>query len=405
MSTIVERIATGTDEAKAIGAPGRPSLTHGGLRALSCGPPRAERARDRPRRPGRDRACQRTGDGDGLRRRSPAAATTAPLNPAYREEEFDFYLTDLRAKALVVARATTGPGGRGRPAARHRGAAARSPARARPAGSASPRAGRRAARSGRRACRGRRHRARPAHLRHDLAAEDRAALPAQPRRLGAATSARRWRSAPSDRCLNVMPLFHIHGLIAAVLASLAAGGSVVLHAGLQRAALLPLARRSAARPGTRPCRPCTRRSSPAPPRNAERIAASRLRFIRSSSASLPPQVMAALEETFGAPVIEAYGMTEAAHQMTTNPLPPRRAQAGLGRHRRRAARSRSWTTDGAPAAAGRGRRGRDPRPERDRRATRPTRRPTPRLLRRAAGSAPATRARSTPTAICASPAG
>ena len=55
---------------------------------------------------------------------------------------------------------------------------------------------------------------------------------------------------------------------------------------------------------------------------------SRLRFIRSSSASLPPQVMAELEATFRCPVIEAYGMTEAAHQMTTNPLPPRARKPG-----------------------------------------------------------------------------
>ncbi len=61
-----------------------------------------------------------------------------------------------------------------------------------------------------------------------------------------------------------------------------------------------------------------------------------LRFIRSSSATLPPQVMKELEETFGCPVIESYGMTEAAHQMASNPLPPSRAQARLGRHRRRA---------------------------------------------------------------------
>src|SRR6202012_5705690 len=48
-----------------------------------------------------------------------------------------------------------------------------------------------------------------------------------------------------------------------------------------------------------------------------------LRLIRSSSASLPGQVMEAVEKAFGVPVIEAYGMTEAAHQMASNPLPPR----------------------------------------------------------------------------------
>jgi acyl-CoA synthetase (AMP-forming)/AMP-acid ligase II len=57
-------------------------------------------------------------------------------------------------------------------------------------------------------------------------------------------------------------------------------------------------------------------------RNAEIIEATPLRFVRSSSASLPAPVFQALEETFGCPVIEAYGMTEASHQMASNQLPP-----------------------------------------------------------------------------------
>ena len=63
-------------------------------------------------------------------------------------------------------------------------------------------------------------------------------------------------------------------------------------------------------------------------RNPEIVAAANLRFIRSSSSSLPPQVMAELEKTFGAPVVEAYAMTEAAHQMTCNQLPPGQRKAG-----------------------------------------------------------------------------
>jgi acyl-CoA synthetase (AMP-forming)/AMP-acid ligase II len=63
-------------------------------------------------------------------------------------------------------------------------------------------------------------------------------------------------------------------------------------------------------------------------RNRDVIEATGLRFLRSSSASLPAQVMTQLAETFGAPVIEAYGMTEAAHQMTSNPLPPRAQKPG-----------------------------------------------------------------------------
>jgi acyl-CoA synthetase (AMP-forming)/AMP-acid ligase II len=64
------------------------------------------------------------------------------------------------------------------------------------------------------------------------------------------------------------------------------------------------------------------------PRFKDVIAGGRLRFIRSSSASLPPAVMMALEEAFGVPVIESYGMTEAAHQMASNPLPPAARFAG-----------------------------------------------------------------------------
>ena len=59
-------------------------------------------------------------------------------------------------------------------------------------------------------------------------------------------------------------------------------------------------------------------------RNADSVERARnnLRLVRSSSSSLPPQVMKELEDTFDVPVVEAYGMTEAAHQMACNPLPP-----------------------------------------------------------------------------------
>jgi acyl-CoA synthetase (AMP-forming)/AMP-acid ligase II/acyl carrier protein len=64
------------------------------------------------------------------------------------------------------------------------------------------------------------------------------------------------------------------------------------------------------------------------PAHRELIARTHLRFIRSSSAALPRKTMADLESTFGAPVIEAYGMTEAAHQMASNPLPPGQRKPG-----------------------------------------------------------------------------
>src|SRR5687767_8393634 len=63
-------------------------------------------------------------------------------------------------------------------------------------------------------------------------------------------------------------------------------------------------------------------------RNLQIIRAHPFRFIRSSSAPLPPVVLERLEATFNAPVLEAYGMTEASHQMTSNPLPPKPHKAG-----------------------------------------------------------------------------
>ncbi|MCB2132812.1 MAG: AMP-binding protein, partial [Rhodobacteraceae bacterium] len=124
---------------------------------------------------------------------------------------------------------------------------------------------------------------------------------------------------PADRCLNVMPLFHIHGLIAAVSASLAAGASISCAPGFD--ALRFFGWMKEVRPTWYTAVPTMHQAILArAERNRDTIAETPLRFIRSSSASLPAQVMTALSETFGAPVIEAYGMTEATHQMTSNPL-------------------------------------------------------------------------------------
>jgi acyl-CoA synthetase (AMP-forming)/AMP-acid ligase II len=62
--------------------------------------------------------------------------------------------------------------------------------------------------------------------------------------------------------------------------------------------------------------------------NREIIAANPLKFVRSSSSSMPPQVLHELEATFHAPLVESYGMTEASHQMASNPLPPGRRIPG-----------------------------------------------------------------------------
>ncbi len=127
--------------------------------------------------------------------------------------------------------------------------------------------------------------------------------------------------APGDVGLNIMPLFHIHGLMAGVLASLAAGAEVACAPGFNGLRFYEWFDR--VRPTWYTAVPTMHQAILArAPRHGAEIARSRLRFIRSSSASLPPQVMQELEQTFRCPVIEAYGMTEAAHQMASNPLPP-----------------------------------------------------------------------------------
>jgi acyl-CoA synthetase (AMP-forming)/AMP-acid ligase II len=130
-----------------------------------------------------------------------------------------------------------------------------------------------------------------------------------------------------DCCLNVMPLFHIHGLVGALLSSLLAGGSVVCSAGFDSRRFAGLMRDF--QPTWYSAVPAIHQSVLALAKSDPAVAASgRLRLIRSSSAALPPAVMAELEATFGVPVIESYGMTEAAHQMASNPLPPRVRKPG-----------------------------------------------------------------------------
>ena len=132
---------------------------------------------------------------------------------------------------------------------------------------------------------------------------------------------------PQDRCLVIMPLFHIHGLIGALLSSLHAGASVHCPPGFN--ALKFFAWLDQAEATWYTAVPTMHQTILArADRNADVIARRKLRFIRSSSASLPPAVMKQLEETFGCPVIESYGMTEASHQMASNPLPPRPRKPG-----------------------------------------------------------------------------
>jgi acyl-CoA synthetase (AMP-forming)/AMP-acid ligase II len=124
-----------------------------------------------------------------------------------------------------------------------------------------------------------------------------------------------------DVSLCVMPLFHVHGLVASTLATLFTGGTVIVPPRFNPLSFWSTVREHKASwysavPTIHQVL-LARTKAGARPAGAEH-----LRFIRSCSAALPPQMMADLEERFGAPVLEAYGMTEAAHQMASNPLPP-----------------------------------------------------------------------------------
>ncbi|NNE11357.1 MAG: AMP-binding protein, partial [Ilumatobacter sp.] len=132
---------------------------------------------------------------------------------------------------------------------------------------------------------------------------------------------------PADRCLNVMPLFHIHGLVGASLSSLAAGASIACTPGFHPHRFFTWV--EALAPTWYSAVPTMHQAVLAQVRQRPELAdRSRFRLIRSSSAALPPAVFAELETVFGAPVIEAYGMTEASHQMASNPLPPRLRKPG-----------------------------------------------------------------------------
>ena len=130
-----------------------------------------------------------------------------------------------------------------------------------------------------------------------------------------------------DRCLNILPLFHIHGLAAAPLATLASGGSVVLTDGVYAAGFFEWLEEF--QPTWYTAVPTMHQGILAgAARHRALLEKARLRFVRSSSAPLPKSVAAALEDAFQAPLVEAYGMTEAAHQIASNPLPPARRKFG-----------------------------------------------------------------------------
>jgi acyl-CoA synthetase (AMP-forming)/AMP-acid ligase II len=124
---------------------------------------------------------------------------------------------------------------------------------------------------------------------------------------------------PDDRSLIVMPLFHVHGLLGATLSTLHTGGAAIIPARFSASAFW---QQVAAHAATWYSAVPTIHQVLLARADADGAPQCGLRFIRSCSAALAPAVFAQLEQRFGAPVLEAYGMTEAAHQMCSNPPPP-----------------------------------------------------------------------------------
>ena len=252
--------------------------------------------------------------------------TAAPLNGAYKEEEFRFYLEDTAARALIV------PPGEGEAARRAlpdsallleahldhhgqvvlEGGGPADPSRsAAPAGSDDV-----------------------ALVLHTSGTTSRPKLvPLRHRNLVASIDniAATYGLGAGDVALCVMPLFHIHGLMASTMATLRTAGTVVVPPRFDPHGFWPAAKEHGATWYS--AVPTIHQMLLLRHRGERPEGAARLRFIRSSSSALSPETMRQLEERFGAPVLEAYGMTEASHQMASNPLPPadrRPGTVGLG---------------------------------------------------------------------------
>ena len=245
---------------------------------------------------------------------------TAPLNPAYKRDEFEFYLNDLDTKLLIVEAGSSSPVV---DVAHKLGIRVVELQEKEHAGAFSLGLGPISVEN-------RRDDA-IALILHTSGTTSRPKMvPLTQINLAASAKniSQTLHLSSEDRCMNVMPLFHIHGLMAPVLANISAGASVYCTPGFD--ALRFFSWLDAAQPTWYSAVPTMHQAILARSiRNEDSVRQAQLRFIRSSSASLPPQVMNDLEKTFGAPVVEAYAMTEAAHQMCSNPLPPLERKPGF----------------------------------------------------------------------------
>jgi acyl-CoA synthetase (AMP-forming)/AMP-acid ligase II/acyl carrier protein len=244
-------------------------------------------------------------------------AACAPINPAYGAEEFDGCLADLGARALIVRAGSDSPA---------RGAAL---ARGIPVVELSPLS---EAEAGLFTLTGGQAVASPAEA---VGPDDVALLlltsgtTSRPKIVplthgNICAQAYRWGPAlaltQADRCLNVLPLFHVYGFVGQLLNSLAAGASVVCTPGCDVGRFFAWA--SDFRPTWYGAVPAMHQALLAEARRDRQAAAGcRLRLVLSASAALPPHVSRELERVFETVLLEFYGMTEVG-PVACNPLPP-----------------------------------------------------------------------------------
>ena len=249
-----------------------------------------------------------------------SVATAAPLNPAYKVDEFRFYMEDTGAKALITS-AKSGE------AAHESISETTIPIRVEtdPDGNVTL------------AGAGRKHQEAyedPASP-HDVALVlHTSGTTSRPKRVplkhhnlavSVANIIKTYDLTPDDVSLCIMPLFHVHGLVASTLATFASGGTVVVPPRFNALNLWRTAQDHgvtwfSAVPTMHQALLTRARSNQ--PSGPYKTPYPSLRFIRSCSAALPAVTMLEMEERFCVPVLEAYGMTEASHQMSSNPLPP-----------------------------------------------------------------------------------
>ena len=251
-------------------------------------------------------------------------AAVAPLNPAYRAQELAFYLDDLRADALVIGATLDSPA---RAVAAERGIEVLelNVDAGDPAGVFSLAGARAGAGDG----------AAPgpdgvALLLHTSGTTSRPKLVPLTHRMLCASArnvAETLELTAADRCLNVMPLFHIHGLVAALLGSLNAGAAVACSPGFHQLRFFEWLDEFG--PTWYTAVPTMHAAVLArAPEHGRLLARHRLRLAGRRRPRSPSTSWRASKRTFGVPVVEAYGMTEAAHQIASNPLPPGVRKAG-----------------------------------------------------------------------------